>query len=149
MWDMNNTVIVLNPKEVCETMADYRPISLCNSIYKIISKALENILKKLLNKLISKEKNGFTPSSDIANNIILASKTIHSIKFGCIKGMAIKLDVSKAYDKVSWDFFIVVLSRFRFSNFWIEIIWACITSPRFSIAVNGSLFGFFEATNGL
>lgn len=128
---------------------DFRPISLCNMIYKIISKAMASRLKKLLPKLVIDNQNGFTLGREIADSIILVSQVFHSMFKEKIKGMTIKLDVVKAYDKVIWNFLLQVLVYMGFDSKWIECIKFCICSVSFSIVVNGSICGFFDATNGL
>ncbi|XP_057820171.2 uncharacterized protein LOC131033064 [Cryptomeria japonica] len=78
--EMNNMVIVLIPKkQECSTMMDFRSISLCNSLYKIMSKAMVNRLKPLLKKIISDEQHDFFPGREIMDSIILAGETIHSM----------------------------------------------------------------------
>lgn len=95
-------------------MADYRPISFCNSIYKIISKLMVNRLKPTLMKIISPEQHGFTPGHEITYSIIMVAKTIHTMHNSKPKGMIIKLDVSKAYNRVSWNFLFEVLKKIGF-----------------------------------
>ncbi|XP_059070959.1 uncharacterized protein LOC131862033 [Cryptomeria japonica] len=98
--EINNTVLVAIPKKPNpSTFDDLRPIALCNTIYKIITKALANRLKKVLPNIISLEQNGFTPGREIIDSIILTTKTMHSITTVRLKAMVIKLDISKAYDK--------------------------------------------------
>lgn len=79
--ELNNMVIVSIPKKQdCSNMMDFCPISLCNSLYKIVSKALVNRLKPLLNKIISTEQHGFVPGREIMDNILMAGETIHSMQ---------------------------------------------------------------------
>lgn len=63
--------------------------------------------------------------------------------------MIIRLDVSKAYDRVRWSFLLDVLLWFGFDKKWVQCIKHCVSSVNFSILVNGSMCGFFQATNGL
>ncbi|GLJ30874.1 hypothetical protein SUGI_0613840 [Cryptomeria japonica] len=148
--EINHTLICLIPKKaVCPTMKDFRPISLCNTLYKIISKAMAERLKVFLPKLISEHQNGFTPGREIADSIILVSEVIHSMHKEKIRGMAIKLDVEKAYDQVVWQFLLCVLEKFGFPPQWIACIKFCISLVNFSLLVNGSVCDFFPATNGL
>lgn len=142
-------IVLISKKPTCTTMSDYRPISLCNVLYKIISKAMSERLKKILNRLISENQNGFTPGRELEDSIILTLEAIHSMAKNRIKGMAIKLDVSKAYDRVLWYFLEHVLRRFGLDSLWIDCIKFCIFSICFSILVNGAVCGFFAATNGL
>ena len=102
--DLNYTHIVLIPKiKSPEKMSNYRPISLCNVIYKIISKVLANRLKPMLHSIILETQSAFIANRFITNNILIAFKSLHHMKTNCTrkKGfMAMKLDMSKAYDKV-------------------------------------------------
>ena len=97
--DINYTHILLIPKvNSAEKMSDYRPISLCNVIYKIISKVMSNRLKQILPQLISPTQSAFVPS-----NVLVAYKTLHSMhrrKSGKKCSIALKLDISKAYDRI-------------------------------------------------
>jgi hypothetical protein len=78
---LNNTNIVLIPKiDNPTSMKDLRPISLCNVIYKIISKVLANRLKLLLNMYISLEQSAFVADRSILDNVTVAMETIHHMK---------------------------------------------------------------------
>lgn len=63
--------------------------------------------------------------------------------------MGIKIDLSKAFDKLEWSFIKVVLENFGFHDTLISWIMQCISTPTFSILLNGSPFGFFSTTRGL
>lgn len=62
--------------------------------------------------------------------------------------MAIKFDLEKMYDFISWDFIRAVLIRFGFNTHWIDLIMECITSTSFSMLVNGKAHGFFLSFKG-
>lgn len=100
---INFTYIVFIPKIKDHVNAsNFRPISLCNVIYKLVSKVLANCLKKILHVIISKNQSVFLPSQVITDNKIIAYKALHSIKTRQKdqKGsIVIKLNISKAYDK--------------------------------------------------
>ena len=108
LWSINHTFITLIPRVVnAEFVAQFRPISLCNVIYKILSKVLVNSLKPILNSITSKAQGAFITDRFITNNIPTAFETLHNMKTQCsgrISFMALKLDMSKAYDRVEWVF---------------------------------------------
>ena len=110
---------VQNPKKVF----DFRPISLYNVIYKLISKVLANRLKPMLHSIISKTQSAFIANRLITDNILIAFEFLHHMKTNCTgkKGfMAMKLDMSKAYDRVEWCFLEQILLKLGFQESWVD-----------------------------
>ena len=122
--ELNYTHSVLIPKNKSpKRMSDYRPISLCNVIYKIISKVMANRLKQILPNLITPTQSAFVPDRLITDNVLVAYETLHSMhcrKKGKKGALALKLDISKAYDRVEWAFLEKIMHKLGFPEAWIE-----------------------------
>ena len=117
---LNSTFITLIPKEAeTYTPAKFRPITLCNVLYKIISKVMENRLKPILPQIIFEEQSGYVEGRKIMDNVLLAHEMIHTLQTRKKAGMIMQLDLSKAYEKVSWEYMEAILKAFGFSNKWI------------------------------
>ncbi|KAM2566578.1 hypothetical protein TB1_009061 [Malus domestica] len=113
---LNHTNLVLIPKVKCpKNMTQYRPIALCNVIYKILAKVLTNRLKLVMPKA----------------------------------GMAIKLDMAKAYDRVEWNFLLSMMAKLGFAPLFCSWIMECISSTSFSFIINGTPTGFIMLERGL
>jgi len=104
--NFNETHVALIPKiKEPKKVSDYRPINLCIVVYKLASKTIANKLKKVFPSIISDTQSAFMHGRLITNNVLVAFETMHHIsqkKGGKVEEMAIKLDISKAYDRVKW-----------------------------------------------
>ncbi|KAK2438202.1 hypothetical protein QL285_023013 [Trifolium repens] len=105
---LNETNICLIPK--CDNptvMKDLRPISLCNVLYKMVSKVLANRLMYCLEKCVSEEQSAFIEGRSILDNALIVVEIINALKRrtrGRKGDLALKIDISKAYDRVDWGF---------------------------------------------
>ena len=109
---LNRTNVVLIPKKAGpESLGNYRPISLCNTVYKIVTKILVARNRPYLDKLVSPFQFTFMPGRRSVDNAIVVQEIIHTIsnKKGRVGYMAIKVDLKKAYDKIEWSFIREVL----------------------------------------
>ncbi|GJQ98638.1 RNA-directed DNA polymerase, eukaryota, reverse transcriptase zinc-binding domain protein [Tanacetum coccineum] len=122
---VNATLITLVPKiNTPLKVSDFRPIACCNS--------------------------AFIPGRAITNNILLTQELLKG--YNCVNGpkrCAHKIDLQKAYDTVNWIFIKDILTSFGFPNKMIRWIMVCITTPRFTICVNGERYGYFKGGRGL
>ena len=150
---LNHTHLCLIPKVYPPTgMTEFRPIALCNVAYKIISKVLVNRLKKHLSGLITENQAAFIPGRMITDNIILAHEVFHSLKVRKRQSksyMAVKTDITKAYDRLEWNFLEETMRRMGFHDKWITWIMKCISSVTFSVLINGSPEGFITPQRGI
>lgn len=149
----NKTVITLIPKvDKPSSLQNIRPISLCNVIYKIISKVLANRLKPILQKIIAPTQSAFLQGRLISDNIILAGELmnqIHTSRQGRKKLAALKVDFAKAFDRLSWDFIAATLERMKFPDKWISLIYQCISTVQYQIQVNGYLSQPINPSRGI
>lgn len=101
---VNDTVITLISKKAgAIRIDDFRPISLCNVVSKIIPKVLANRLKFVLPELISESQSAFMKGHMISDNFLLAHELAHYIKsrrHQKSEFLSLKTDISKAYGRV-------------------------------------------------
>ena len=138
---INHTSIALIPKvKNRERVSEFRPISLCNVIYKVVNKVIANRLKPFLNSIISETQSAFIADKLITDNVLIAFESLHHMKTCCSRKtgfMALKLDMSKAYDRMEWVFLEKILLKMGFQNSWVSLIMECITTVSYSVLVNG------------
>ncbi|XP_074291441.1 uncharacterized protein LOC141618237 [Silene latifolia] len=132
--EWNNTHIILIPKvDKPELISQYRPISLCNVIYRLASKCLANRLKLVISSIVSDSQQAFVPSRLISDGCLITHEIMHYLNKtnkGTVSYAALKLDMHKAFDRVSWPFLIAIMKKFGFPQFWQNIIWECISTLR-------------------
>ena len=123
-----------------------------NVIYKIISKVIANLLKPILNDIILESQSAFIADRLIIDNVLIAFESLHHMKTNCTGKtgfIALKLDMSKAYDRVEWCFLEKILLKMGFQESWVALIMECITTVTYSILVNGEPKGLITPTRGL
>ncbi|KAK0598373.1 hypothetical protein LWI29_034075 [Acer saccharum] len=140
--DFNHTFVALIPK-IKNPLSpnDFRPISLCSVTYKAITKVLANRLKGILQNIISPSQSAFVPGRQIFDNVITSFELLHSIsrkKKGKTGWLALKLDMSKAYDRIEWDFLKAIMEKMGFPPHWINLIMDCLSTSRLTFLLNGT-----------
>ncbi|XP_060210552.1 uncharacterized protein LOC132637489 [Lycium barbarum] len=145
---VTHTNLVLLPKKNnIETFADMRPISLIN---KVISRVVQDKLEGILPLLISPNQSGFVKGRCIIENVLLTQEVVTDIRLtGKPANVVLKLDMAKAYDRVSWSYLIRVLRKMGFVEIFIDMVWRLIANNWYSILLNGQAHGFFHSTRGV
>lgn len=159
---VNETCIVLIPNiPHPETLKDFRPISLCNVIYKVVSMCMVDRLRPLLKDIISQNQSAFIPGRLITDNAIIAFECLHAISSTTDERSgycAYKLDLSKAYNRVDWGFLNKVLLKgflnkvllnIGFQREWVDRVMACVTSVSYTVRFNGVVSAPFSPPRGL
>ena len=148
--NLNETYICLISKKLdARTVADFRPISLTTGLYKIIARVLLERLKKVLPFTITGQQTTFVEGRQILDASLMANDLIDEWERKKQKGVVIKLDMEKAFDKVDWTFLKNILVAKGFGPKWRRWIKGCISSTNFSIIINGRPRGKIYATRGL
>ncbi|CAN1215535.1 LINE-1 retrotransposable element ORF2 protein [Linum perenne] len=139
---VSQTNIVLLPKvDDPGNMRDLRPISLSNVVYQIVAKVFANRLKRLMPAIVSEEQSAFVKGRLITDNVMIACEMLH-----CMKRrqrakdgeVALKIDISKAFDRVEWSYLSAILLKLGFSERWINPILMCVTGAEYRVLVNNT-----------
>ena len=148
---VNATILTPIPKiQGAETMKDFRPISCCIILYKVVSKVLARRLKVLLPELIEPNQCAFVKGRLLLENVLMATELIKNYRKDLIGSRSVlKLDISKAFDTVKWSFIEDTLRAMHIPEQFIHGIHVCLSTGAFSVSVNGELEGFFPSARGL
>jgi hypothetical protein len=143
---LNSTFLTLIPKANKPiSFDDFRPISLCNLCYKVISKIISNRIKPFLYNSLSIEQLGFLQGRRIQDAIGTTHESLHSIKKKKLKSLVLKLDLRKAYDCIDWELLRLILINVGFRIQMTNWIMACVTSSSYVVMINGEATYFLEA----
>ncbi|XP_074299820.1 uncharacterized protein LOC141630990 [Silene latifolia] len=142
--ECNATILTLIPKvQVPEAFHQFRPIA-------CVAKVLCTRLSAILPEIISPSQSAFTKGRDIVGNILICQDLIKLYNRKASSPRVImKIDLQKAYESVEWAFLHEMLEALNFPSSIIAILMQCVSTPTYSIALNGNIFGYFKGRRGL
>ncbi|XP_071724665.1 uncharacterized protein [Rutidosis leptorrhynchoides] len=136
---------VLNPSR----MEDFRLISCCNVLYKIILKLLIDIINYIILSVVGLNQTAFILSQQILKHILLCQELLHNYHKGNKGKRVAIIELMKAFHMVKWEVILGVLRAINSPWHLIDLIAPYVTTLRFSISLNGEQVGYFASTNGL
>lgn len=150
---LNRTNIILIPKTPNSTsLKNFRPISLCTILYKIIYKTIANRIQVILDLCIDEVQSAFVSGRLITDIILLAYEVLHTFKnrrLGKKGYLTLKVYMNKAYDCVEWSFLQRIMGKMGFDSRLIELIMRCISSTSYGVCLNGEEGEIFYPSRGL
>jgi len=151
--EVNYSLIVLIPKvPMPKFIHQFRPIGLCNVVFKILTKVIVNRIKPLMTFLVTNNQCCFVPGRHTVDNIILAQEVIDSmrnLKRGRKGFMVTKVDLEKACDRLNWDFIRETLVLAGIPRDMVALIMACIETNSLSVLWNCIVADKFLPARGI
>ena len=130
--------------------SDYKPISCCNVIYKVIAKILVGRLAHALKDIVRPMQNAFLGGRFMSDNINLVQELLrHYGRKRSSPRCLLKVDFKKAFDSVQWEFLANLLRHLGFPAHFVLLVMECVSTASFSIAANGDIHGFFLRKSGV
>lgn len=110
-------VAMISKRKQAVRVWKFRPINLCNMVYKLVSTVVANRLKLVLPHVMSYSQSAFVPRRQITDNVLVAYELVHFLRRKRKRKqgfMSIKLDINKAYDQVEWSYLDRVMELMSF-----------------------------------
>lgn len=130
-------------------MRDFRPISLCFVAYKCIAKIIADRLKCVFPHIKYISQSAFVHGRQISDHILIAQELFcgYTRETGTLK-CALKIDLHKAFDSLHWDFLMKAMRKLGFPHTFLSWIYEFISTPMYSVKINGALHGYFKVKKG-
>ena len=129
LWLLNSAYITLLPKKPdADLVKDFRPISLVHSFAKLVTKVLANRLAGRLDKMVLPNQSAFIKKRFIQDNFMMVQQTVKFLHNQKQPRILLKLDITKAFDSVSWAFLLEVLRKLGFGSRWRDLVCGLLAS---------------------
>lgn len=144
-------IITLIPKKDVDRrlVSNWRPITLLNTDYKVLTKAAAIRLQRVMAKLIHPNQTGFMPGRFIGDNIRAVKDATQIFQVENRGGMVVSIDFSKAFDSVRWDFLFRTLEWFGFGPNFVDLIKMLFNNIESCVTNGGTSSGFFRPQRGI
>lgn len=151
LWILKAHMVLIPKIPRPVSLKDFRPITLFNTSYKILSKVIVNRLRPILQRIVGPFQSSFLPGRSTTDNILITQEVEHSLmrRKGRQGGMICKIDLHKAYDSVSWQFIRESLLFFHVPVSLVDLIMFCISNIDIAVIWNGEGLPAFRPERGL
>lgn len=149
---VNHMLLTLIPKCTEPARASqFRPIALCNVIYKIVTEVIAQRLRAIMPYVVADTQSSFVLGRSTIDNILVLQETIHSFKHlhGKTGYMLLELDLEKAYDRIEWSFVMDTLASLGIPTVLQKVILHYMSSTTLSVNWNGSSTDAFKSSRGI
>lgn len=144
-------VITLVPKKDVDRrlVANWRPITLLNTDYKILTKVMALRLQTVLDTIVNKNQTGFMKGRFIGDNIRVIHNAIHILGSTKSDGFLAVLDFTKAFDSVRWEFIVVALEWFGFGQRFVSLVKLISANAETCVIKAGFSSRYFKLARGI
>ncbi|XP_073354974.1 uncharacterized protein [Aegilops tauschii subsp. strangulata] len=135
---LNSAIISLIPKkDGTSIISDYRPISLIDSIAKLVSKVLSIRLAPVVQSLISSAQTTFLKTRCLHDSFVYVQNCVRALHRRKTPTVLLKLDISRSFDNVSWEYLLELMVTLGFSAKWREWITLLLSTSSSAFLLNG------------